>query len=61
MATLHLEKLKDGQAYADCYKEMVVKNPSTENLLLLGDAYMAIQVCRSIDIGQCHWLKNKID
>ncbi|XP_054257864.1 tetratricopeptide repeat protein 21B-like [Macrosteles quadrilineatus] len=43
MAEIHLHKLKDGRAFAECYKELVSQKPSTENLILLGDAYMAIQ------------------
>ncbi|KAG8250917.1 Tetratricopeptide repeat protein 21B [Homalodisca vitripennis] len=43
MAEIHLHKLKDERAFAECYKQLVTSKPSTENLLLLGDAYMAIQ------------------
>lgn len=44
MADIHLHKLKDGRAFAECYKQLVANKPSTENLIMLGDAYMAIQV-----------------
>uniref|UniRef100_A0A1B6BXL6 Tetratricopeptide repeat protein 21B n=2 Tax=Clastoptera arizonana TaxID=38151 RepID=A0A1B6BXL6_9HEMI len=43
MADIHLNKLKDAQAYADCFRQLVDSKPTTENLIMLGDAYMAIQ------------------
>lgn len=48
MADIHLHKLKDGRAFAECYKQLVANKPSTENLIMLGDAYMAIQVSTSL-------------
>lgn len=44
MADIHLNKLKDARAYAECFRQLVDSKPTTENLILLGDAYMAIQV-----------------
>ncbi|XP_075220295.1 tetratricopeptide repeat protein 21B isoform X2 [Lycorma delicatula] len=43
MADIHLHEMKDGRAYAECFRQLVETNPSTENLIMLGDAYLAIQ------------------
>lgn len=43
MADIHLNVMKDGRAYAECFRQLVETNPTTDNLLMLGDAYLAIQ------------------
>uniref|UniRef100_A0A146LJV1 Tetratricopeptide repeat protein 21B n=1 Tax=Lygus hesperus TaxID=30085 RepID=A0A146LJV1_LYGHE len=42
-ADIYLTYLKDGHGFATSYKKLVEHDPSPEHLLLLGDAYMAIQ------------------
>ncbi|XP_048342202.1 tetratricopeptide repeat protein 21B isoform X1 [Sphaerodactylus townsendi] len=43
MARIYLEYRKDKKLYANCYRDLVEKLPSSHSLLLLGDAYMNIQ------------------
>lgn len=43
MADILLKYKKDKKAYARCYAELVERNRTEENSLLLGDAYMNIQ------------------
>ncbi|RZF44920.1 hypothetical protein LSTR_LSTR013786 [Laodelphax striatellus] len=43
MANIHLHEMKDGRAYADCFRQLVETNPTVENLVMLGNAYVAIQ------------------
>lgn len=44
MAEVYLHHRKDKKLYTICYKDLVERNPSGHTHLLLGDAYMAIQV-----------------
>ncbi|CAH1406515.1 unnamed protein product [Nezara viridula] len=42
-AEIYLKFLKDERGYRDCYQRLVDSDPTPENLVLLGDAYLAIQ------------------
>ena len=42
LANLYLNYFKDRTQYAQCYLEILQRNPTTESHLLLGDAYMSI-------------------
>lgn len=42
MARIFLEKRNDHKMYAQCYRDLVERQPSVENCLLLGEAYMDI-------------------
>ncbi|XP_066906495.1 tetratricopeptide repeat protein 21B [Halyomorpha halys] len=42
-AEIYLKFLKDERGYKDCYQRLVDSEPTPENLILLGDAYLAIQ------------------
>nr|CAD7199018.1 unnamed protein product [Timema douglasi] len=43
MADIHLNHRKDRRAYAECFRELVVNAPGPQSLVMLGDAYMAVQ------------------
>ncbi|KAL1140336.1 hypothetical protein AAG570_000268 [Ranatra chinensis] len=42
-ADIYLNIMKDEQAYSECFRKLAESNPTTENFLMLGDAYLAIQ------------------
>ena len=44
MAHIYLNYRKDKKMYAMCYRQIVEKAPNPQSYVLLGDAYMAIQV-----------------
>ena len=44
MAQIYLVHRKDKKMYAQCYRQIVEKSPTPQSYVLLGDAYMAIQV-----------------
>ena len=44
MASIYLNYRKDKKMYALCYRQIVEKAPNPQSYVLLGDAYMAIQV-----------------
>ena len=44
LADIYLNYKKDRRLYAVCYKELVEQQPSPQTCILLGDAYMAVQV-----------------
>ena len=44
MAQIYLHHRKDKKMYAACYKQIVETSPTPQSYVLLGDAYMAIQV-----------------
>lgn len=44
MAHVHLRVRKDRRAYAEVFRQLVDQDPSVQSLVLLGDAYMAVQV-----------------
>ncbi len=43
MADIYKNYKHDVRAYCRCFSEIVEKNPTTANWILLGDAYMSIQ------------------
>ncbi|KAJ3038612.1 Tetratricopeptide repeat protein 21B [Rhizophlyctis rosea] len=43
LASIYLKHRRDKKMYAQCYREIVERQPTVENCLLLGDAYMNIQ------------------
>nr|CAD7440821.1 unnamed protein product [Timema bartmani] len=43
MADIHLNHRKDRRAYAECFRELVLNAPGPQSLVMLGDAYMAVQ------------------
>ncbi|CAB4063816.1 TTC21B [Lepeophtheirus salmonis] len=43
MAKIYLKKRKDKRSYAQCYRTIVENSPTSQNYILLGDAYMGIQ------------------
>lgn len=43
MAQIYLHHRKDKKLYAQCYRQIVDRNPTPQSYALLGDAYMAIQ------------------
>ena len=44
LADIYLNYKKDRRLYAVCYRELVEQQPSPQTCILLGDAYMAVQV-----------------
>lgn len=42
-AQIYLDFMKDDRGFADCYRRLVNADPSPDNLILLGDAYLAVQ------------------
>ena len=42
MADIYLNRLKDEQLYLNCYREIARQEPTLDNLMLLGDAYLAL-------------------
>ena len=44
LADIYLNYKKDRRLYAVCYKELVEQQPSPQTCILLGDAYMSVQV-----------------
>lgn len=46
MAHVHLRVRKDRRAYTEVFRQLVDEDPSPHSLVLLGDAYMAVQVSR---------------
>ena len=43
MADIHLTKRRDRNQYAKCYREVAERDPSSENLIMLAEAYLGIQ------------------
>ncbi|KAK3907549.1 Tetratricopeptide repeat protein 21B, partial [Frankliniella fusca] len=43
MAHIHLRVRKDRRAYAEVFRQLVDQDPGPQSLVLLGDAYMAVQ------------------
>uniref|UniRef100_A0A6M2DHR9 Putative o-linked n-acetylglucosamine transferase ogt n=1 Tax=Xenopsylla cheopis TaxID=163159 RepID=A0A6M2DHR9_XENCH len=43
MASIYLHQLKDRQAFAHCFRELVENSPGPDSYVMLGDAYMSIQ------------------
>ncbi|CAN0564458.1 unnamed protein product, partial [Ectocarpus sp. 12 AP-2014] len=43
-ATIYLTLRRDKRAYAQCYRDMAQANPSAATYILLGEAYMRIQM-----------------
>ena len=52
LADIYLNYKKDRRQYAVCYRQLVEQQPSPQTCILLGDAYMAIQVLKKIRIMQ---------
>ena len=44
MAQIFLHHRKDKKMYAQCFRQIVETSPTPQSYILLGDAYMAIQV-----------------
>jgi hypothetical protein len=42
MGDIYLKHKNDHKSYAKCYSELVLKDPSVENCILLGKAYLNI-------------------
>lgn len=43
-ANIHLSHRRDKRAYAQCYRDMVQANPCARTYVLLGEAYMRLQM-----------------
>ena len=52
MAQIYLVHRKDKKMYAQCYRQIVEKSPTPQSYVLLGDAYMAIQVLTNFLFSQ---------
>ncbi|KAK2716728.1 hypothetical protein QYM36_007018, partial [Artemia franciscana] len=61
LANIALEKFSDKTTYIACFREIVTVSPVSENWLLLGNAYMSLQMPeKAIEINLCSYYPNNV-
>ena len=62
LANIYFKHRKDKKMYISCFQDLVDQNPSPENIILLGDAYMQIiQPDKAISVYESALKKNPRD
>ncbi|XP_065579394.1 tetratricopeptide repeat protein 21B-like [Artemia franciscana] len=64
LANIALEKFSDKTTYIACFREIVTVSPVSENWLLLGNAYMSLQMPEKaieVSFNQCECLYSLVD